>query len=191
MIRRSSMFYCIDALHGLVKCTILYWLWSLCNIYMLKERKPTFSIFGTTIISSLSPKFRKYSFMNSPFFGLRTVPRTRYPLSKSVRTTHMATNPFAPVTRTLLPAGTGGIVFGIFDCFHYTERRDEERTMTTPGDSPLTSVISLRLDTFWRVHPISRHSKQSWHSRVWSGIDSQTDVDVDTEGIEKQHFREG
>ena len=68
---------------------------------------------STTTTSNLSPpnpSDLKYSIIDSPFSAVRTVPRTVKPLSRRVRTTHMARYPLAPETRTLDPLLTEGIV---------------------------------------------------------------------------------
>ena len=74
---------------------------------------PTLTMSSTTTTSNLSPypSDLKYSIINFPLSSLRTVPRTVKPLSRRVRTTHMATYPLAPETRTLDPLLTEGIVF--------------------------------------------------------------------------------
>ena len=68
---------------------------------------------STTTTSSLSPypSDLKYAIINFPLSSARTVPRTVKPLSRRVRTTHIARYPFAPETRTLDPLPTEGILF--------------------------------------------------------------------------------
>ena len=79
--------------------------------YGIKE-KDTFAISSITTMSILSryPRDVKYSIICVPLSRERTVPRTENPLSRRLRTIHMAMNPFAPVTKTLSPLATAGMM---------------------------------------------------------------------------------
>ena len=67
---------------------------------VVKTSTHTCVMSATIASSNLSPYFSKYRTRYSPFCAERTVALTEYPRSSSVRTVHIATKPFAPVTRT-------------------------------------------------------------------------------------------
>ena len=110
--RRSGMLNCIYTFDYLVKCSFLKFRARVRDM-LERYQVPTFTISSTTTTSNLSPypSDSKYSIIYFPFSSVRTVPRTVKPLSRRVRTTHMAIYPLAPETRTLDPFFTEGIPF--------------------------------------------------------------------------------
>ena len=112
----------IDALDGLVECTLLT-THKIAQIFAISTRpksavsvkipglvRRTFVMSSTTTTSNLSPWSANSFFRCAPFASERTVPRTAYPFSSNVRTTHAAMYPFAPDTSTLLGDATAGIL---------------------------------------------------------------------------------
>ncbi|EMD31987.1 hypothetical protein CERSUDRAFT_69049 [Gelatoporia subvermispora B] len=96
---------------------------------------------GTTTTSSMSPYFANTLRKCSPFKVHRTVPRTAKPCLRRVWMTQMATKPLAPVTRTLLPGFTEGIIWWMAEIRRIEVQNGCEDTEDTSLES-CDSVVS-------------------------------------------------
>ena len=129
---RGRMLNCIYTFDCLIKCAFLEF-----NIKVKgmveRQQLPTFAMSLTTTTSNLSPypSDLKYSIIKFPLSLVRTVPRTSKPLSRRVRTIHIAIYPLAPETNTLDPLFTGGIAFEWAQSYEITTLKADARYPTS------------------------------------------------------------